>query len=422
VATTKRTTVVGVFPDRRDAERAIDSLKRHGFDDDQIGIAVRDSDNREGTIRSTGDDVGSGTAAGAVTGGAIGGILGALAAGLIPGVGPVIAGGVLAGVLGGAAAGAAAGGLIGALTEMDVPEDEARYYDEEFRGGRTIVTVRAGTHYDEARRILADHGAYDIENRGTTGTMPRTTVTDAGTAHATNRADLTDRDVAPSRRTGGDTLELKEEELVARKERASGKAEIEKDVVVERKAVDVPLTHEEAVVTRRPVDRRPTDQPLRDDEIEVELTRENVVPEKRTVVYEEVGLEKQAVRDTERIEADLGREVARVEGVDDRSAGRAHFASWDEAMPEYRRRWQERYGSSGGRWDDYEPGYRYSHEMANDPRFRDRDWNEVEPEFRSGYADWSRRSGYRSERNAWDKVRDNAREAWEEARMKMRGR
>jgi uncharacterized protein (TIGR02271 family) len=252
--------------------------------------------------------------------------------------------------------------------------------------------------------------------------MPRTTIADAGTAHATTRADLTDRDVAPSRRTGGDTLELKEEELVARKERASGKAEIEKDVVVERKAVDVPLTHEEAVVTRRPVDRRPTDQPLRDDEIEVELTRENVVPEKRTVVYEEVGLEKQAVRDTERIEADLGREVARVEGVDDRSAGRAHFASWDEAMPEYRRRWQERYGSSGGRWDDYEPGYRYSHEMANDPRFRDRDWNEVEPEFRSGYADWSRRSGYRSERNAWDKVRDNAREAWEEARMKMRGR
>src|SRR5215203_3666433 len=199
MATRKRSTVVGVFPDRRDAERAIDSLKRHGFDDDQIGIAVRDSDNREGTIRSTGDDVGSGTATGAVAGGAIGGILGALAAGLIPGVGPVIAGGALAGVLGGAAAGAAAGGLIGALTEMDVPEDEARYYDEEFRGGRTIFTVRAGTHYDEARRILADHGAYDIEHRGT--------------AHAaTTRADLTDRDVAPSRRTGRDTLELKEEE------------------------------------------------------------------------------------------------------------------------------------------------------------------------------------------------------------------
>ncbi len=62
-----------------------------------------------------------------------------------------------------------------------------------------------------------------------------------------------------------------------------------------------------------PVDRRPTNQPISDkEEIEVEVSREEVVPEKRTVVYEEVGLEKRAVQDTERVEADLGREVARV--------------------------------------------------------------------------------------------------------------
>ena len=92
--------------------------------------------------------------------------------------------------------------------------------------------------------------------------------------------------------------------------------------------------------------------------------------------------------------------------------------SWDEAMPQYQQRWQERYGSSGGRWQDYEPGYRYSHEMANDPRFRDRDWNEVEPEFQRGYSDWSRRNGYVSEGNAWDRIRNNVRESWEEARTR----
>src|SRR5829696_4220286 len=115
---------------------------------------------------------------------------------------------------------------------MGVPEDEAKYYNEEFESGRTLVTVKADGQYDEARRILQDHGAYDIENRGTTDTMPRTSVTDTGTARAattgaaTTRADVTDRDVAASRRTDRDTLELKEEELVARKERETSKAEI----------------------------------------------------------------------------------------------------------------------------------------------------------------------------------------------------
>ena len=116
-----------------------------------------------------------------------------------------------------------------------------------------------------------------------------------------------------------DGLELREEELTARKERTeAGKAEIEKEVVTERRAVDVPVTHEEVTVTRQPADRRPTNQPISDkEEIEVEVSREEVVPEKRTVVYEEVGLEKRAVQDTERVEADLGREVARVKEAGD---------------------------------------------------------------------------------------------------------
>ncbi len=59
-----------------------------------------------------------------------------------------------------------------------------------------------------------------------------------------------DRDQRRTRDT--DDLELREEELTARKERTkAGKAEIEKDVVTERRAADVPVTHEEVTVTRR---------------------------------------------------------------------------------------------------------------------------------------------------------------------------
>ena len=115
------------------------------------------------------------------------------------------------------------------------------------------------------------------------------------------------------------------------------------------------------------------------------------------------------------------RKPVRVKGIDDMSTGRSHVASWDEAMPEYRSRWQERYGSSG-RWEDFEPGYRYGYEMANDARYMDRDWNDLEPEFRKDYSEWSRKNGYRSEASTWNKVKANAREAWDEARMKVRGR
>ncbi len=101
---------------------------------------------------------------GAVTGAVSGAGLGALIAGaapsVIPGIGPVIAIGTLAVVvLGGTAAGAAAGGIIGALVGMDVPEEEARRYEQEFRAGRTLVTVRADGQYEQAAAILRRHDA-----------------------------------------------------------------------------------------------------------------------------------------------------------------------------------------------------------------------------------------------------------------------
>jgi len=90
--------------------------------------------------------------------------IGALA---IPGVGPIIAAGPLAAALGGAAIGAAGGGIIGALTGMGIPEDEAKYYDEEFRRGGIVVTAQARGRYDEARRIMHEYGGRDATSATT---------------------------------------------------------------------------------------------------------------------------------------------------------------------------------------------------------------------------------------------------------------
>jgi hypothetical protein len=157
----ERQTVVGVFDNRSDAEKAVDELRRAGYTDDQIGFVMRGED----TSAKEGEGAGAGAVGGALTGGAVGGVLGAIAAGLIPGVGPVIAAGILAATLGGAAAGAAAGGIIGALVGAGVPEDDAKYYDEQFREGRGIVTVKAGSRYNDAAEILRRHGKVETPVR-----------------------------------------------------------------------------------------------------------------------------------------------------------------------------------------------------------------------------------------------------------------
>jgi len=415
--TAARSTVVGVFSDRTEAEQAIHDLKQSGFRDDQIGIAARDDKHPEGTVAPADGPDGGSAATGLVTGGVVGGVIGALAAGLIPGIGPVLAGGILAGVLGGAAVGAAAGGLLGALTSMGVPEEDAHYYDEEFKGGRTIVTVKADDRYDEARSILHSHGAYDVENR------------DGGravTPESSRFADTSTNRSARQPMSGDRTLELREEELRVGKESVeTGKVGVEKDVETQRRDIDVPTMHEEAVIERHPVDRRPADGPISDsEEIEIPLREDRVTVDKQAVVYEEVEVGKRQVQDTERVSGEVRREVAHISNEGDaRTSNDSRVgSSWDDVSPTYRQGWQQKYGSTGGRWEDYEPGYRYGHEMANDARYRDREWSQVEPELSSGYSEWSRNGGYTSENSTWDRLRDHARESWETSRTRSRAR
>src|SRR5207253_9660469 len=112
-----------------------------------------------------------GAAVGAATGAGVGALwaLG-IAAGVLAPIGPVIAGGLLASVLASAAGGAAVAGIVGALIGLGIPEEDAKYYESEFKAGRVIVTVRAEGRSDEAWTILNRHGAYNRSNMAATGT------------------------------------------------------------------------------------------------------------------------------------------------------------------------------------------------------------------------------------------------------------
>ena len=162
---TERTTAVGVFTDRAQAEQAINDLHNLGFSDRQIGYIVRDANGDRSDVAPAGSHTEE-IAAGVAGGGILGGILGAAASLLIPGFGPAIAGGILAATLGGVAIGAAAGGLVAALTDLGVPPEEADYYQSEFETGRILVTVQAPGRQQEALEVLRRNGAYDASTRG----------------------------------------------------------------------------------------------------------------------------------------------------------------------------------------------------------------------------------------------------------------
>ena len=155
------------------ADRAVDELRRAGFRDEQIGVAMRhDSGMRPPWATPTdAADAKIPTPGRARSRASLAGLgLGALAglgvlSGVIPVIGPAIAGGTLGIILSNAAVGAGVGGLVGALVGAGVPEDEAHYYQGEFESGRTIVTVQAGGRADEAMAVFRRYGAYDMSSR-----------------------------------------------------------------------------------------------------------------------------------------------------------------------------------------------------------------------------------------------------------------
>lgn len=309
-------TVVGLFKNQADAERAIKRLKEDGFSETQIGVAIRDRGQQKELEEGTGAQAPEGVAAGVLGGGLLGGVLGLLAgvgALAIPGIGPIVAGGALASTLAGAGIGAAAGGLIGALTGMGIPEEDARHFDEGFRAGGTLVTVNAGGRSEEARECLRESGA----DLGSTG---------RGTS------------------TGSDqsaAIELREEELRVEKDRVqAGEVRLRKEVVTEERTVEVPVTREEVVIERRPAARGQEGGTIDEgEEIRIPVMEEEVRVEKTPVVREEVSLKKRQVQDTERVSETVRREEARLEQTGDahlRSQGSDSSESWRGSERRYR--------------------------------------------------------------------------------------
>ncbi len=305
-------TVIGVFDEAANADRAIDALQSAGFSSADIHHSGRGTASTSGGgffagVKNffTGDDTTTGTTGGHVA---------------------------------------------DDLTNMGVSNDEAQYYDNEYNNGRTVVSVNAGSRAEEAKTILDTNGAYNYATRrgGTTSTASTysttTGTTDTGYADAattgytagttdttgydqTRDANYTDttnttaydntRDANYANQTEEQRLRLREEQLnVSKQAVQAGEVTIGKNVVEEQKTVNVPVTHEEVYIENRPVTDATVDDntPIGEGEnIRVPVSEERVNVSKDTVVTGEVSVGKRAVQETQQVTDTVRREEARLD-------------------------------------------------------------------------------------------------------------
>jgi len=397
-------TVVGVFQDYTQAEQVARKLENQGFSRSDVSVVANDHtgaySNMGGTTGSgaAGETVGN-TASGAGTGAAIGGAAG-LALGLvalaIPGIGPIIAMGPLAAALTGAGIGAAAGGLIGAMTSIGVPEEDAQHYAGRVKEGEALVLVKTSDDRAHAAAdLLENFGAENVDEQDGAGSTPGmgTAATDA--ALAGNGARETARSAKGTGRTttaGAETgaIPIVEEEMqVGKRQVARGGVRVYSHMVETPVEEKVSLHEEHVKVERRPVNRAATEADLtnfREGTIEVQEMAEEAVIGKRARVVEEVVVGKEASDRTETVKGTVRHTEVKTENI-----GAEHF--------------QKNYANTGNSYDTYAPAYQYGSELANNPKYRGKNWSDVES---SARMDWEKRG-----EGTWDSFKDSVRHGWD---------
>lgn len=183
-----------------------------------------------------------------------------------------------------------------------------------------------------------------------------------------------------------------------------GKREVERGGVrIYQRVVETPvnesigLREEHVNVERHPVDRPldPADtSAFQENTIELRETAEEPVIEKTARVVEEVVVGKQVTQRNEQVSDTVRRTEVEVEPI----------APSDDAY--FRGHWRSNYASEGGTYEDYAPAYTYGSTMARSDLFRGRPWNDVENHLRT---DWEGR--YPD--SAWERVKAAVRHGWE---------
>jgi uncharacterized protein (TIGR02271 family) len=186
--------------------------------------------------------------------------------------------------------------LQGTLDASGVPEPQSEYFNRALDEGDILVTVRTSTDRAEKARLILEKEGAELEEEGNTLIGSRA-----------ERSGLQDEQ----------RIHLVSEVLRVHKERVQrGEVRLRKEVVTETQNVEVPVTREELVVERVPVEGREAGSDevgSGEQEIRVPLTEERVRVEKKPVVNEEIRVGKRQVEQSQRVSDTVRHEELRSE-------------------------------------------------------------------------------------------------------------
>ncbi|HQD29718.1 general stress protein [Acetivibrio saccincola] len=165
-------TIVAVFNNQDDAQRAAEQIKEQGLRTDDISIVAKERKESNGnmtmqqngggenTMEMKNDNISNGLVTGGILGGAAGLLIGAGSM-VVPGLGIIAAAGPITGLL----SGAVTGGIVGSLIDLGIPEDKSQEYERDVRDGKILFSMKADENkIDEISTILRNNMAESVNS------------------------------------------------------------------------------------------------------------------------------------------------------------------------------------------------------------------------------------------------------------------
>ncbi|SHG74273.1 YsnF/AvaK domain-containing protein [Massilia sp. CF038] len=389
-------TLIAVFDNRGDAQRALDELVASGF-------------SRQDAHLSEGDTSGQSDLTGSSTG--IGADAGADAD----------------------AGSSIAGSLRHFFSDIFGTErsEHASMYSEAVSRGHYVLTLDADSEpeVERAADIVERFGPVDIDEHarqwagqdaarmGASGMQQSASMSQqsAGSVGAgagnVQGGQMDDLSVANQGSLQGGTASASQQRAddataipVIQEELKVGKRAVQRGGVrIVQRVVETPvnetigLREEHVNVERHAVDRpaSPADlNAFQETTIELRESAEEAVVEKTARVVEEVVVGKEVSERSEQISDTVRRTEVEIE----------QLSPTDDAY--FRGHWTSNFANEGGSYEDYAPAYSYGSSMARSTAYGGRQWNDVESNLRS---DWEQRYP----QSAWEKIKAAVRHGWD---------
>ena len=194
---------------------------------------------------------------------------------------------------------------------LTTEDQDAFYRHYGLENTQDVTTYETGNRFAETG--AAGAGAAGAAGAGYAAGERRDVETDAD-AERREFADTDRRDVADN----GEIIRSEEQLNVSKDRVETGQVRLRKYVVNETETVEVPVEREEVRVVREPItdaDRANYDGNIGEQEASVTLSEDRVNVSKESVPVEKVSLEKDTVRDTERVSEEVRKERFETDGI-----------------------------------------------------------------------------------------------------------